>query len=115
MKNIFVTGGAGYIGCVLVPKLLAAGYGVSVYDVMLFGSNVLPSHQNLDVIKGDLRDIKHLAKVLRGHDAVVHLACISNDPSFELDPTLSKSINYDCFEPMVLACKKAGIRRFIYA
>ena len=115
MRRILVTGGAGYVGCVLVPKLLEAGYAVSVYDLMLFGSNGLPSHQNLSVIQGDLRDISHFTKSIQGHEVVVHLACISNDPSFELDSVLSRSINYDCFEPMVNACRRAAVQRFIYA
>jgi nucleoside-diphosphate-sugar epimerase len=115
LKTILVTGGAGYVGCVLVPKLLAAGYRVVVYDLMLFGSKGLPTHPNLRVIKGDLRDTASYRAVAQEANGVIHLACISNDPSFELDPELSKSINYDCFEPMVLASKQAGVRRFIYA
>ena len=115
MKRVLVTGGAGYVGCVLVPKLLAAGYSVVVYDLMLFGSGGLPSHPHLRVIKGDIRDTASLTAVLTGVHTAIHLACISNDPSFDLDPALSKSINYDCFEPMVVACKSSGIRRFIYA
>lgn len=115
MKKILVTGGAGYIGCVLVPKLLAAGYEVLVYDLMLFGADGLPSHPNLEVVIGDLRDLPAYRKALAGVHSVIHLACISNDPSFELDPSLSKSINYDCFEPMVVASKEAGVKRFIYA
>ena len=54
-------------------------------------------------------------KSLRDVDAVIHLACISNDPSFELNPTLSRSINYDCFEPLVAESRQVGVRRFIYA
>ncbi|MBI4425473.1 MAG: SDR family oxidoreductase [Elusimicrobia bacterium] len=115
MKKILVTGGAGYVGCVLVPKLLDAGYAVVVYDVMLFGADGLPKHDRLEVVEGDIRDIPLLTKSLRGVDCVIHLACISNDPSFELDSALSKAINYDCFEPMVKACKAAGAKRFIYA
>jgi nucleoside-diphosphate-sugar epimerase len=114
MKRILVTGGAGYKGCVLTPKLLNAGYSVVVYDLMLFGKAGLPSHPNLEVVEGDIRDTPALSEALSGCDAVIHMACISNDPSFELDPTLSRTINYDCFEPMVLASKKAGIKRFIY-
>jgi nucleoside-diphosphate-sugar epimerase len=115
LQNVLVTGGAGYVGCVLVPKLLHAGHRVSVYDLMLYGSDGLPSHPKLRVIQGDLRDTRHFAESVRGADSVIHLACISNDPSFELDPTLSRSINYDCFEPMVAAAKKAGVKRFVYA
>ena len=115
MKKVLVTGGAGYVGCVLVPKLLDAGYAVIVYDIMLFGSEGLPAHPNLRVIEGDIRDTVAFRAALSSVHAVIHLACISNDPSFELDPALSRSINYDCFEPMVTAAKSAGVRRFLYA
>lgn len=115
MHKVLVTGGAGYVGCVLVPKLLAAGYEVIVYDLMLFGAEGLPTHPQLKVIKGDIRDTRIFTAALDGVASVIHLACISNDPSFELNPNLSKSINYDCFEPMVRACKDAGVGRFIYA
>jgi nucleoside-diphosphate-sugar epimerase len=103
------------VGCVLVPKLLAAGHEVIVYDLMLFGSDGLPEHERLRVVKGDIRDTAHLAKELAGVDQVIHLACISNDTRFELDAELGKSINYDCFEAMVVAAKAAGVKRFIYA
>ena len=115
MSKVLVTGGAGYVGCVLVPKLLEAGYEVVVYDLMLFGADGLPQNPQLQVIEGDIRDIPSFAVALKGVDSVIHLACISNDPSFELDPAISKSINYDCFEPLVMACKENGVRRFIYA
>src|ERR1043166_3680439 len=98
MKRVLVTGGAGYKGCVLVPKLLQAGYEVVVYDLMLFGSAGLPQDPKLQVIEGDIRDTKHYAASVKGCDYVIHMACISNDPSFELDPSLSKTINFDCFE-----------------
>lgn len=115
VQKVLVTGGAGYVGCVLVPMLLDAGYAVVVYDLMLFGADGLPSHPELTVIQGDVRDTAAFASALDGVDAVIHLACISNDPSFELDPALSRSINYDCFEPMVATCRRAGVRRFVYA
>jgi nucleoside-diphosphate-sugar epimerase len=116
--NVLVTGGAGYVGAVLVPKLLAAGYGVTVLDLYLFGGDVLRScagHPRLREIKGDIRDPNAVADALRNCEAVIHLACISNDPSFELNPQLGKSINYDAFLPLVRAAKAAGVKRFIYA
>jgi nucleoside-diphosphate-sugar epimerase len=100
---------------VLVPKLLKRGHQVLVYDLMLYGADGLPSHPQLQVERADLRDTERFAATLQGADSVIHLACISNDPSFELDPNLSRSINYDCFEPMIAASKAAGVRRFIYA
>src|SRR5262249_28487116 len=102
-EKVLVTGGAGYVGCVLVPKLLAAGHRVTVSDRMLLGDQGLPRHRHLNVVTGDLRDTGRLRTYLAGVDALIHLACISNDPSFELDPGLSKAINYDCFEPLVEA------------
>lgn len=114
MKTVLVTGGAGYKGCVLVPKLLNAGYAVVVFDLMLFGDEGLPSHPNLRVVKGDIRNVGEYAPLLAGVDTVIHMACISNDPSFELNPELSKTINFDCFEPLVSASKAAGVRRFVY-
>jgi len=116
--TVLVTGGAGYVGSVLVPKLLADGHAVRVLDTYWFGTDVLAAvkgHPNLAEIRGDLRDRAVLEKSLKGCTAVIHLACISNDPSFELDPTLGKSINYDAFLPLVQLAKKHGVRRFVYA
>src|SRR5476651_24610 len=115
-NSVLVTGGAGYCGSLLVPQLLKQGYKVTVYDTMFFGDDFLPkSDPNLRIVKGDIRDIAYLATTTAGHDAFVSLACISNDASFELDEGLSTSVNMDAFEPMVVAAKKAGVKRFIYA
>ena len=116
IRNVLITGGAGYAGSLLTPQLLDAGYRVTVYDIMYFGSDFLPNdNPNLTVIQGDIRDSAKLAEACKGMDAVINLACISNDASFELDEALSTSINLDAFEPMVLAAKNAGVKRFIYA
>ena len=115
-NNVLITGGAGYCGSVLVPQLLDEGYRVTVYDIMFFGDAHLPKdHPNLTVIVGDIRDTMALRAACRGQDAVISFACISNDASFELDPALSTTVNFDAFEPMVIAAKQAGVRRFVYA
>ena len=118
VKTVLVTGGAGYVGAVLVPKLLDAGYSVKVLDLYIYGDHVLNSvkdNSNLKEIKGDIRNRELLEKEIPGCDAVIHLACISNDPSYELNPDLGKSINYDAFVDLVEVSKEAGVGRFIYA
>lgn len=114
--KILVTGGAGYCGSILVPQLLDRGYDITVYDVMYYGDSHLPKdNPRLKLVHGDIRDAAHLARSLDGIEAMLHLACISNDASFVLDEALSTSVNLDAFEPMVVAAKKAGVRRFVYA
>ncbi|MBI3251557.1 MAG: SDR family oxidoreductase [Candidatus Andersenbacteria bacterium] len=118
IKSVLVPGGAGYVGSVLVPKLLQAGYDVTVLDWFLYGEDVfdeVADSPNLHVVKGDFRNMSLLRQALSGKDAVIHLACISNDPSFELDPSLGKSINYDGTVALFEAAKAAGVKRFIYA
>ena len=118
MHTVLVTGGAGYVGAVLVPRLLEHGYRVKVLDLYLYGDDVLGAvadHPDLEQVKGDIRDRKLLERIMPGTDTVIHLACISNDPSFELDPALGKSINYDAMFDLVAVAKDSGITRFIYA
>ncbi|HVJ52124.1 MAG TPA: SDR family oxidoreductase [Aliidongia sp.] len=117
-RRVLVTGGAGYVGSMLTGALLDAGYEVVVLDLYIYGPASLAycrDNPRLKEIKGDLRDAGAVAAALAGVDAVIHLACISNDPSFDLDPHLGESINFTCFRPLVRAAKEAGARRFIYA
>ncbi len=115
--HVLVTGGAGYVGSALVPALLARGYRVTVLDLYLYGTEVFAEHRGpaLREIVGDIRDPEVVGWALDGVDAVIHLACISNDPSYDLDPALGRSINYDAFRPLVRAAKAAGVQRFVYA
>ena len=115
MKNIFIVGGAGYVGSVLIPKLLQRNYKVTCFDLMIYGENLLQKNENLKIIKGDMRDQILLKNIIKDFDSVIHLACISNDPSFELNPNLGKSINFDAFEPLVKICENSSINQFIYA
>lgn len=106
------------MGAVLVPKLLDAGYKVKVLDLYIYGKHTLDAvkdHPNLEQVTGDIRDKALLQRIIPGCDSMIHLACISNDPSFELDPDLGKSINYDAFPDLVDVSKDSGIKRFIYA
>jgi nucleoside-diphosphate-sugar epimerase len=114
MSRVLVTGGAGYVGHVLVPQLMKEGYEVVVFDTFWFG-DVLPQNGALTKVKGDIRDAAAVGSAAAGCDAVIHLACISNDTSFALDEKLSTTINLHAFEPMLRACEKAGVKRFINA
>ena len=117
MKKVLVIGGGGYCGSLLVPQLLQEGWEVTVFDILVwYGSDHLPKENpNLKIIQGDVRDITKVAQVFAGHEYVLHLACISNDASFELNEQLSTSVNLDSFEPLVVAAKKAGVKRFVFA
>jgi nucleoside-diphosphate-sugar epimerase len=118
MQTVLVTGGAGYVGSLLVPEMLDAGYRVKVLDLMIYGDESLDpvaGQENLEIIRGDIRDQDLLREVLPGCDTVIHLASISNDPSFELNPELGKSINFDSFEPLVQIARDSGVGRFIFA
>jgi len=117
-ETILVTGGGGYVGSALVPDLLKRGYRVKVVDVFWYGRDVFDDcnqHPRLERIELDIRDGARLKQALKNVDAVIHLACISNDPSFELDPGLGKSINYDAFAGLLQGAIDQGVRRFIYA
>ena len=117
-KKILVTGGAGYVGSVLVPKLLNAGYSVNVLDLYLFGKESLSKVRNnpkLNEFIGDIRNVETIKKAVKECSSVIHLACISNDPSFELNPLLGKSINYDAFPELLNISIDSGVQRFIYA
>lgn len=115
MKNIIVFGGGGYCGSVLVPQLANEGYHVTVFDTFLYGTDHLKDLKNVVLFKGDVRNLDQVVNALNGQQYVLHLACISNDASFVLDENLSTSVNLDSFEPLVIAAKMAGVKRFVFA
>lgn len=113
MKHILVTGGAGYVGRKLVTKLKDNGYVVTSVDIM--PSETTFARAPDFFLWGDIRDQDFMRDALEGIDAVIHLACVSNDPSFDMDREVGKSINFDCFRPIVQAAKALGVQRFIFA
>ena len=107
MTNVLVLGGGGYVGCNLVRKLLKKNFNVIVYDLFLYKKEVLKNekNKNLKLVNGDIRDLNNFEKYLENIDIIIHLACISNDPSYELNPKLGKDINYDCFPKLLTRIK----------
>lgn len=114
-KKILITGGAGYVGSQLTDYLSQKGHDITVYDLFIYGEDVFGYPENINCVKGDIRDYEKFNKTVKNHEIVIHLACISNDPSFEMNPKLGKSINLDAFEPMVKSCVQNEVSRFIYA
>lgn len=110
--HVLVTGGCGYVGSVLVGKLLAAGHRVRAVDVMWFG-NHLAAHPNLEVVKADIRETQTLP--MAGVEAVVHLAAVANDPCVELDPALSWEVNTLATMRLADRAAREGVRQFVFA
>lgn len=117
-KNILILGGGGYVGCNLVRKLLMQNHNVIVYDLFLYKEDVfsdLKNNKNLTTIKADIRDLGKLESVLENVNIIIHLACISNDPSYELNPKLGEDINFTCFPKLINKINKFNVEQFIYA
>ena len=110
--RIFVTGGCGYKGSVLITKLLSLNFKITNFDTQWFG-NYLPKHKNLKNIKGDIRNLNNLS--LRNYDAVIHLASVSNDPCSDLNPKLSWEIGPLSSLLLIEKAIKGGVKKFIYA
>lgn len=112
--RITITGGAGYVGSALVPYLLSKGHEVFVLDTFWYGHH-LPEHKGLTKYIGDIRHSPDLRAAFRRAHAVIHLACVSNDPSFDMNPKLGKEINRDCFRNIIDMLWEQKVERFIYA
>lgn len=113
--KVLVTGGAGYLGSVLIPKLLVRGHQIRVLDVGYFGIGHLRAYQPaVEIIRDDVRrvltDADFLAELLKGIDCVIHLAAISNDPSAELQPELTAEVNFQATCALADAARERGCR-----
>ncbi len=113
-NKVLIIGGAGYVGCRLSDALASKGYEVTVFDLFIYGEDVFDS-KDINIVKGDVRDQDLIKDTVANQDYVIHLACISNDPSFDLNPLLGKSINLDAFLPILDACESSDVKRFVYA
>ena len=113
--KILVTGGAGYVGSLLTKRLSEKNHEVLIYDMCWFGKDHINENTNLKLIQADIRDKVNFERAVKNVDVVIHLACISNDPSYDLNENLSKTINYDCFKDLVKTSKKNKVKKFIYA
>ncbi len=111
---VMVTGGAGYIGAVLVRELLRQGYGVRVFDTLYFGKESLSEIEDkIEIVRGDVREFPSGA--LSGVSSVIHLGSLSNDPTAEFDPKSNHEINCEGTKRVAEACKKAGVKRMTFA
>ncbi len=116
-KKLMIIGGSGYVGSSLINKLIKnKKYEILNYDLDIFGSNHLPKNK-ISHIKGDVRDIQKIEKILKNFqpNEILHLACISNDPSYLLNKSLSKNVNYTAFKRLIKLLEKSDIEKFLYA
>jgi nucleoside-diphosphate-sugar epimerase len=112
--KVLVTGYNGYIGTVMVPMLIAEGYDVTGLDSNYFMDCIFEEHEsNVKGITKDIRDIT--ASDLKGYDAIVHLAALSNDPLGDFRPKITYEINYEASVNLAVNGKKAGVKRFIFS
>jgi nucleoside-diphosphate-sugar epimerase len=113
-QTILVAGGAGYIGCVLVPRLLARGYNVRVLDRLYFGEEPLAGFRDrIELVVADVRDLPDSA--FEGIDGVINLSGLSNDPTAEFDPEANWQMNAIGTELLGRACLEHGIERYVFA
>ncbi len=111
---ILVAGGAGYIGCILIPRLLARGYRVRLLDRLYFGEEPLSSfREQIELVVADVRDVPDEA--LEGVDGVINLSGLSNDPTAEFNPEANWQMNAIATENLGAECLRRGIERFVFA
>tara|TARA_B100001175_G_scaffold286246_1_gene267813 strand:- start:757 stop:1728 length:972 start_codon:yes stop_codon:yes gene_type:complete len=118
MKKVLVTGGAGYIGCVMVRQLIDKGYSVRVIDSLKWGGESLfdlITKNDFELQKGDIRNIEDVKKALINVNYVIHLAAIVGDPACSKFSDEAKETNWDGSVNLFEECEKSGIERFVFA
>lgn len=117
-RTVLVTGGAGYIGSALLPKLLAQGYRVRLLDMLLYGAEPIAAildHPRLDLVHADFRQIDRVVAAMHGVDAVIHLGAIVGDPACALDEELTIEVNLEATRTIANVAKGFGVDRFVFA
>src|SRR5580704_1816887 len=118
VRQVLVLGGAGYLGSVVVARLLKHGFRVRVLDSFLFGEGSLEDvrgHAECELVRGDVRDIGAVVKAMRGCDAVVHLAAIVGDPACDDNKQLAMEVNRAATRMLADVARGCGVRRFVFA
>jgi nucleoside-diphosphate-sugar epimerase len=118
--KVLLIGGGGYVGVELQKLLSKSGYQVRVLDTFWYPNGRWNNFdgdfvKNIEYIKGDIRNRDIIREALNAVDACIHLACISNDPSYELNPNLARSINFEAFQLFIDEINKSSVKRIIYA
>jgi nucleoside-diphosphate-sugar epimerase len=113
-QTILVAGGGGYIGCVLIPRLLARGYNVRLLDRLWWGERPLAGfRERIELVHADVRDVP--PEAYDGIDGVINLSGLSNDPTAEFDPDANWQMNALATEQLGRSCVERGIERFVFA
>jgi nucleoside-diphosphate-sugar epimerase len=118
VNRVLVTGGAGYLGSILVAQLLESGFKVRVLDSLLFGDDSfkeLKSNGNFELIRGDVRDVEIVVRTMTGCDAVIHLAGIVGDHACNENQQLAQEVNRAATRMLVDVAPRCGVRRFLFA
>ena len=120
MKRVLLIGGGGYVGAELQRHLISLGYTVRVFDTFWYSRGKWPAgsfqgSSRLEYINGDVRNLELIKGALRDVEYCIHLACISNDPSYELDPELAYQVNFEAFKSFIPLLNGSNVKRFVFA
>ena len=120
LKNVLLIGGGGYVGTELQRHLISLGHNVRVYDAFWYSrgqwpKGSFPGSHRIEYLKGDVRNLDLISASFKDINACIHLACISNDPSYELDPLLAYKVNFEAFQQLIPIINSSKVQRFVFA